>query len=517
MNRAQSEKKGIVYLVGAGPGDPGLITLRGLERLQAADVVVYDRLVAPQLLAQASRGATLVDVGKSSQGNSASQDEINRLLYEHASAGKAVCRLKGGDPFLLGRGGEEASYLAERGIAFEVVPGVTSAIAVPAYAGIPVTDRRFASVVAIATGHEDPERESRRVDWARLGQSSDTIVVLMGAANIEVITKAMIAGGRDRGTPAAVIERGTTSSQRTVAGALADIARRAKEEGIAAPAVLVVGDVVRLSESLAWFERKALFGLRVLVTRPVGQEEELGRLLREQGAEPVYAPSIEIRGIEASAELVRELAAKEWDWIIFTSSNGVRHSLRQLQAAGLDVRAMGKARLAAIGSGTARALAALGLSVAFVPARYTSAALGVSLPEPVRGARILIPRAAQAPRDLPDALAERGAQVTEWPVYETIPAAMDKEALAKEFAEGRIDAVALTSSSTARSLAAAAGAEALAKVDLVCIGPVTAQAVRALGLEPAVVAEEHTTAGLVRAMVETVASRREGGKHDARG
>jgi len=516
MSPTRREKKGSVYLVGAGPGDPGLITLRGLECLQAADVVVYDRLVAPQLLAQASRGATLVDAGKSSQGNSASQDEINRLLYEHASAGKRVCRLKGGDPFLLGRGGEEASYLAERGIAFEVVPGVTSAIAVPAYAGIPVTDRRFASVVAIATGHEHREWGSRRVDWARLGQCADTIVVLMGVGNIASITQALLAGGRAGDTPAAVIQEGTTHAQRTVIGVLADIAERGEDEGIIAPAILVVGDVVRLSESLAWFERKALFGLRVLVTRPVGQEEELGRLLREEGGEPVYAPSIEIRGLEVSAEAVRELMAKEWEWIIFTSSNGVRHFLRQLQAAGLDVRAMGKARLAAIGPGTARALAALGLSVSFVPARYTSAELGASLPGPLTGARILIPRAAQAPKDLPDALAQRGAQVTEWPVYETIPAAMDKEALAKDFAEGRIDAAALTSSSTARSLAAAVGAEALAKADLVCIGPVTGQAVQALGLEPAVVAEEHTAAGLVRAMVQMVASRREGGKHDAR-
>jgi len=505
---ANPRTHGIVYLVGAGPGDPGLITLRGLECLQKADVVIYDRLVAPQLLSQARRDALLVDAGKSPSGKSISQDEINRLLYEHASAGRTVCRLKGGDPFLLGRGGEEASYLAERGIAFEVVPGVTSAIAAPAYAGIPVTDRRFASVVAIATGHEDPERTHRRVDWGRLATCADTIVVLMGMGNISAITQALIEGGRDANTPAAVIQEGTTLSQRTVVGSLGDIARRAEEESLRAPAVLVVGEVVRLRETIPWFERRPLFGLRVLVPRPGGQTEEIERLLREQGAEAICIPAIEIRGIAADVGRIRELIAQGWDWIIFTSSNGVKHLLGQLRAAGLDVRAMGGARLAAIGPGTAKALEALGLNVSFVPARFTSEELAKTLPGPIAGARILIPRAARAPDALPRLLGEQGAQVTELPVYETVPAAIDGRAVAAMLDECRIHAIALTSSSGVRSLAAAVGAQALAKAGLACIGPVTEEAVRALGLEPAVVAEEHTAAGLVRAMIEKMAQRR---------
>lgn len=505
---AKPRAHGIVYVVGAGPGDPGLITLRGLECLQRADVVIYDRLVAAQLLAQARGDALLVDAGKSPSGKSMGQDEINRLLYEHASAGKTVCRLKGGDPFLLGRGGEEAFYLAERGIMFEVVPGVTSAIAAPAYAGIPVTDRRFASVVAIATGHEDPERTHRRVDWGRLATCADTIVVLMGMGNIGAITQALIEGGRDANTPAAVIQEGTTFAQRTAAGSLGDVARRAEEEGLRAPAVLVVGEVVRLRDTIAWFERRPLFGLRVLVTRPAGQADEIERLLREQGAEAVCIPSIEVRGLMGDGEAVRGLMGREWDWIIFTSSNGVRYFLDQLHAAGLDVRAMGGARLAAIGPGTAKALQALELDVSFVPARFTSEELAKTLPEPVKGVRILIPRAAGAPDALPRLLGERGAQVTELPVYETVAAAIDGQAVAAMVEEGRIHAIALTSSSGVKSLAAAVGARALAKADLACIGPATAEAVRAVGLEPAVVAEEHTAAGLVRAMVEEMAQRR---------
>ena len=500
MKRA-GEEAGIVYIVGAGPGDPGLITVRGLECLQNAEVILYDRLVAPSLLAMARSEARLVDVGKA-PGGGMSQDEINRLLYEEASAGKVVCRLKGGDPFLLGRGSEEAEYLAERGVRFEIVPGITSALAVPAYAGIPATDRRYSSVVAIATGHEDPSKAEPVVAWEKLALAADTVIVLMGVGNLRDIASKLMAGGRAADTPAAAIHQGTTPKQKTVVATLADIADRAQEAGITPPAIVVVGEVVRLRDALKWVENRPLFGKTVLVTRPAHQAAELSTLLRQHGADTLEVPVLELRTLTADAGSVRSLMAEPFDWVVFTSVNGVHGFVEQLRSAGLDIRALGSARLAAIGSATARALEGLGLNVSFVPARFTSEHIVAEFPRPLDGKRILMPRAKDAPARLREGLENAGARVVEWDAYETAPARIDSAALAKTIEEGRIQITTFTSGLGVRALTGALGKDVLQKTTVACIGPMTAAAARELGLNVDIVAEEHTVPGLVRAILE---------------
>ena len=486
---------GEVILVGAGPGDIGLITVRGLEVLRAADVVVYDRLVNPSLLAQCRNDAKLIYVGKGPGGMK--QSEINALLVEEARAGRTVCRLKGGDPFLFGRGGEEASHLVANGIPFEVVPGVTAAIAVPAYAGIPVSDRRLASTVAMVSGHAAEDDPDKRPPWSGL-TGADTVIALMGVANLRQMAAELLDSGRGPQLPAAVIEQGTTPQQRTIVAPLCRIADEAEAAGIGPPAVLVVGRVVDLRRELAWVERKALWGLRALVTRPGGQAAALSRALREAGAEPVEFPCIAVRPLPPDEDVLR-LLDRAYDWVLFVSANGVSAAAAYLRAAGRDWRTLPAGKIGAVGPGTAAALEGFGFTADFMPSRYTVSALAAELPGALEGKAVLLPGRAQVNPTLREGLAQRGAQLTVWPIYEIVTP-QPAVALA-DLARPRLDLVTLTSSSAARGFVDLGGARAAGDAIIACIGPPTAETARGLGLKVEVVAEEHTVSGLVAAII----------------
>lgn len=534
---------GKVYLVGAGPGDPGLITVAGLERIRAADVIVYDRLVSSRLLEYARPDAELVYVGKvagdGGTGNKEQgtrklseghdQESINRTLVEKAREERTVVRLKGGDPFVFGRGGEEAEALRSAGIEYEIVPGVTSAVAVPAYAGIPVTHRGVASSFAVITGHEDPEKTETAIDWAHLAKAVDTLVFLMGVRNLPDIVARLTENGRVPETPVAVIRWGTTPEQRTITGTLADIAARVEEAGLRPPAIAVVGEVVRLRETLSWFEDRPLFGKRVLITRTRRQASTLARLLADEGAIPVELPSIEIEPIEdvervnlAIEALVNskqqasncddkptnrqadKTGRDGYAWVVFTSANAVELLFEHLAERGLDSRAFASALIAAIGPATARALAERGLRADVVPAEYVAEAVVEAMRSLVLpGERVLLPRAESARAELVRGLESLGATVDEVPIYRAaVPSEASPEVLA-ELREGRIDVVTFTSSSTVRNLVAMlADASALERPLIACIGPITAQTAREAGLRVDVIASEYTVEGLVAALRE---------------
>jgi uroporphyrinogen III methyltransferase/synthase len=490
-----------VYLVGAGPGDPGLITVRGVECLRRADVVVYDRLVAPSLLDYAPNEAERIYVGKASSDHTLPQAEINALLIEKALAGQVVVRLKGGDPFVFGRGGEEALALAEAGVPFEVVPGISSAIAVPAYAGIPVTHRGVAASFAVVTGHaagDRPTTDDRR-------PMADTLVYLMGVENLGNIVAVLMDAGRAPETPAAAIQWGTTVRQQTVVGELRDIVERSR--ALEPPAVLIVGPAVALREKLNWFEARPLFGKRILVTRARAQASELSSLLRSLGAEPIEFPVIRILPVDEPAPLDQALERRH-DWVIFTSVNGVQAVWNRLQAQGRDARALGGPhecgpRLCAIGPATAEALAAHGLRADLVPAEYVAEAILAEIGD-VAGQRILLPRADMARPALADGLRRKGATVDEVTAYRTVtigagsPQAQEIRAL---LAEGQMDAITLTSSSTARGLIESHVLEGAPRVPIIaCIGPITAQTARELNLPVHIVAGVYTLEGLVSAL-----------------
>jgi uroporphyrinogen III methyltransferase/synthase len=492
---------GTVILVGAGPGDPGLMTVRGLEVLRAADVVLYDRLLDPNVLAECRRDAQLIYAGKGPGGMK--QSEINAALVEHAQAGHTVCRLKGGDPFLFGRGGEEASYLVSAGVPFEVVPGVTSAIAAPAYAGIPVTDRRFASTVAMVTGHAAEDEPDRRPRWRELN-GADTLVVLMAVGALSEVARELIEAGRDAQQPAAVIEQGATPKQRVVVARLENVAAEAEAAGIKAPAVVVVGQVVELRQTLAWAEQKPLWGRRVLVTRPAGQAEPLSAALRAAGAEAIEFPCIEVRELPADAAMLA-LIERRYEWTLFVSANGARAAAAALRAAECDSRAFPPGRIGTVGPGTAAAVEGIGLRVDFMPAQYTVAALAAGLPGSLEGKAVLLPGRAEVNPRLRAGLTARGAEIVVWPVYE-IALSQPRLPLAEVVGAG-VDVVALTSASAARAFVELAGKEAAACALIACIGPPTAEAARDAGLKVDMVADEHTTHGLVAAIVEHMRGR----------
>jgi uroporphyrinogen III methyltransferase/synthase len=500
------QPKGLVSLVGAGPGDPDLITVGGAARLAAADVVVYDRLANPRLLAHARADAELIYVGKLPDRHTLSQDEINALLVAKGLEGKHVVRLKGGDPFVFGRGGEEAEALIAAGVPFEVLPGVTSAIAAPAYAGIPVTHRGVASSFAVITGHEDPAKDDTAIDWTHLARGVDTLIFLMGVGRLGEIAKCLIENGRPSSTPTAVIEWGTHPCQRVVSGTLESIAAVAGAANIAAPSVTVVGEVAALRENLGWFDTRPLFGKRVLVTRTRGQASDLSRALAAQGAEPVELPTIEITPSFDERELasaIDDLRTSAYGWVVFTSANAVEILMRELRSRVFDARAFGRTRIAAIGPGTADALAARGLRVDLVPTRFVAEGLLEAFgPRVMRGQRVLLPRAADARDVLVDGLEAMGAHVHDLKLYiAAVPAHADAEGL-RRLRDGEIDIVTFGSSSSVRNLIGMlADATPLRSVTIAAIGPVTAQAVRDAGLTPAIVAEEYTIEGLVAALV----------------
>jgi uroporphyrinogen III methyltransferase / synthase len=498
-----SARAGVVYLVGAGPGDPGLMTARSLELLASADAIFYDRLIPPGALDGARADAELVYVGKAPGRPSMSQEEIGTRLIEAAQAGKSVVRLKGGDPFVFGRGGEEGEALRAAEIEFEVVPGVTAGVAATAYAGIPVTHRDEASAVAFVTGHEDPEKEESAIDWQALARFPGTLVFYMGVKRLAANAAALIEAGRDAGEPAAAVERGTMDGQRTVVATLATLAETVEQEGIGAPALIVVGPVVRRRESLAWLERRPLHGRRVVVTRARAQASGLATTLRGLGAEIVELPAIRIEPRIDSSE-VREAIGAIGDYalICLTSPNGVRLLFQALRAAGMDARALAGATVAAIGPGTARALAEHGVLADVVPERFVAEALIEALADvDVADRRVLVARAAEARDVLPDALRERGAEVDVVALYETMREEPDQAAV--EAAQGA-DYVTFTSSSTVRNLTEALGGHFPNGARIVSIGPVTSEAARAAGLEVHAEAERHDVEGLVAALLADV-------------
>ncbi len=499
---------GRVFLVGAGPGDPGLITVAGAQALSNADVVIYDRLANPTLLDLAPATAERVFAGKGPDAHTMTQDEINRALIESARAGRTVVRLKGGDPFVFGRGGEEAEALATAGVPFEVIPGISSAIAAPAYAGIPITHRGVAASAAFVTGHEDPAKHQQDVDWQKLATAVDTLVLLMGTGQLAEIVDKLVDAGRDASTPAAVIEWGTLPRQRTVTGTLADIVSKVEAELIRPPAVAVIGEVVRLRETIRWFDTKPLFGVRVLVTRTREQASELSRALAAAGAEPIELPAINIVPRYDEVVLGRAVDAMRdgaYGWVCFTSTNAVDVFFGFLASRSLDARAV-RAQVAAIGPGTAEALRARGIVPDLVPAVYTADGLAEAFERiEVRDVRVLLPRAENAREVLVDALATRGAKVDEVTLYVAAPPEdPDAEGL-RRLRAGEIDVTTFASSSTVKNLVALLDGdlEPLRRCRIACIGPVTAATTEELlSRPPDIVASEHTIEGLVQALVD---------------
>ncbi len=496
---------GLVSLIGAGPGDPGLLTLRGAEALAAADVVVYDYLASPALLAHVRPDAERIYVGKKAGQHTLSQDEMNALLVEQALAGKRVARLKGGDPFVFGRGGEEALALVEANVPFEVIPGVTSAVAAPAYAGIPVTHRGLASSFAVITGHEDPKKAEPAVDWSRLATSVDTLVFLMGVGNLPQIVEQLMAHGRHAATPIALVRWGTTPDQQVVSGTLVDIVDRVKAAGLKPPAVVVVGPVAALRKSLHWFEDRPLFGQHVLVTRTREQASVLSARLRTLGAEAVELPTIRIAPPEDRSPLDQAIVVlPNYDWLIFTSVNGVRHFWERLALAGQDARALHGVKVAAIGPATAAELEARGLRPDYVPDEYIAEAIAAGLGD-VRGHRVLLPHADIARPALADLLCQGGAEVVDVTAYRTLQPEIETDELCDLLA--RVTVATFTSSATVRNLAAMAQGvgldlpRALEQATIACIGPITAQTARDLGLPVQVMAERYTISGLIEALI----------------
>ena len=496
---------GKAYLIGAGPGDPGLLTVRAVELLARADVVLYDRLIpAGALDPAAARGAELVYVGKEPGRPSMPQDEITAKLVELAQAGRTVARLKGGDPFVFGRGGEEAEALAAAGIPFEVVPGITAGVAAPAYAGIPVTHRDGASAVAFVTGHEDPDKPESAIDWDALAAFPGTLVFYMGMKNLERIAWSLVEAGRPQGEPVAVVERGTTSRQRAIRGTLADIASRVSEAAIKPPAITVVGGVVDLRDDLAWFEAgRPLIGKTVVVTRAREQASGLAeRLSAELGAEVVAAPVITTVPLPPEEVDAGLRPIGDYDLVCVTSQTAIDPLFAALRRQGADARAL--PRVAVIGRATREALSERGIDADVVPERQVAEGLAEALAgEQVEGRRVLVARAAEGRDVVPDTLRERGAEVDVVALYRTVPLPPSRAGIE---AAARADYVTFTSSSTVRYFVEAIGDEFPRAARVVSIGPATSATARELGLEVHVEAERHDVDGLVDALLEDARS-----------
>ncbi|MGX8717943.1 MAG: uroporphyrinogen-III C-methyltransferase [Desulfovibrio sp.] len=503
-----------VYLIGAGPGDPGLLTCKGRDILAAADVIVYDYLAAEELLANARPDAERIYVGKIAGNHAMAQGDINQLLVRKAREGKTVARLKGGDPYIFGRGGEEALELFEAGVPFEVVPGVSSAIAAPAYAGIPLTHRAFSSSLTIITGHEDPSKADSAHDWDALARSGSTLVILMGMKNLPEITRKLLHAGMPGSTPAALVNWGTTLRQRSLATTLEDLPAAAVREQYANPSIIVVGHVATLREKLGWFERQPLFGKTIVVTRAREQASSSAALFSSLGARVLQFPAIRIEPMPSYAELDQAIAGlSSFQWVIFTSANGVRFFRTRLEALGLDARAFAGVRLAAIGPATAQALAGMGLRADFVPDSYVAESVAQGLlAQGMAGARVLLPRALEARDVLPKALRGAGATVDVIPAYRTVPSSEGKDDVLEALENGGIDCVTFGSSSTVRNFFAAVGTEVMKRhpeVRLAAIGPVTAQTLRDAGFEPDIQPGEFTIPALVDAVCANLAGRGE--------
>jgi uroporphyrinogen III methyltransferase / synthase len=510
-------RPGTVYLIGAGPGDPGLITVAGRDALAKADVILYDRLAHPALLNYARPDAETVFVGKASARHFVRQEDTNALMAERALAGKTVARLKGGDPNVFGRGGEEAEYLRERGVPFVFIPGITSAIAAPTYAGIPVTHRDAASSFAVITGHErDDKSESgtraagqaeQRRRWDRIAHAADTLIFLMGVESLDEITARLIENGRDPQTPVALVQWGTWAKQRVVTGTLTDIVAIVREAGITAPAVTVIGEVVRFRDRLRWFDNGPLFGKRVVVTRAREQVSEFVEKLRALGADPIEFPTIRVSPLDETCgrdELQVALAQlSTFDWVVFTSANGVRHVFDCLLGQDRDARAFGTAKVAAIGPATADALRQRGIRPDFTPTEFVAEAIIAQFPEPVAGKRILLARAVEGREVLPDTWRANGASVWVVPAYRTEVATDGADEIKAMLANGEIDIITFTSSSTVNNFVQAmGGAPVPPSTRIAAIGPVTAATCRELIREPDCTADASTLDGLITALIQ---------------
>jgi uroporphyrinogen III methyltransferase / synthase len=497
--------KGMVYLVGSGPGDPGLLTLRGKELISGADVVIYDYLANPQFLEFAKDGAELIYVGKQGGAHTMSQEEINALIVDRAGQGKTVVRLKGGDPFIFGRGGEEAQELATAGVPFEIVPGVTSAISVPAYAGIPLTHRDHTATVAFVTGHEDPLKEKSNIAWDKLATGIGTLVFLMGVGNLSQIAERLMKHGRSPDTPVAVIRRGTTAEQATWVGTLEDIGRIAEENRIRPPAIIVVGDVVRLREELNWFETRPLFGRRIVVTRAREQASGFRQTLEALGAETIEFPTIAVTPPETWEPLDQAIQnLNQYDWLVFTSVNGVRFFLDRLRHAEKDVRDLKGIRIGVIGPKTAEMWERLGIRPDLMPGEYRAEAVVEAFEQVgIHRSRILIPRAAKAREILPDDLRKAGAQVDVVHAYQTILPDHHTETIREQLKAGSIDMVTFTSSSTVTNFVKMFAADGdrlqewMKQVTVACIGPITAQTAEKYHLKVSVIPPQYTIDSLV--------------------
>jgi uroporphyrinogen III methyltransferase/synthase len=498
--------KGKVYLVGAGPGDPGLITVKGLECIKRADVLIYDFLASSVLLKHASKNAKIIYVGKKGSDHTFSQDSINALIVEKAKNGLTVTRLKGGDPFIFGRGGEEAEVLINANIPFEIVPGVTSAIAVPAYAGIPLTHRKFTSTLAFVTGHEDPAKKESRIDWKSLAKGIGTLVFLMGVKNLHHIREGLISHGMHPDTPAALVRWGTTAKQVTVTGTIDTIVELKNANDIKPPAILVVGHVVKLREKMKWFENRPLMGRSIVVTRAREQASDLVKRLSDLGAECLECPTItvvppdDLKPLDMAIENL-----SSYDWMMFTSVNGVNFFFNRLFEKNNDVRALNNIHTAVIGPATAKRLFDFGLKSDIIPESYRGESVVKAFArEDISGKRILLPRAKEARQVLPLELRKMGAVVDDVTAYCNQAVKDDADIVLKRLKERTIDMITFTSSSTVKNFRALLPSEGLDRlmqdVTIACIGPVTADTARNLGFDVHIAAESYTIPGLCEAV-----------------
>ena len=507
----QDVKQGKVYLIGAGPGDPGLMTLKGKDILSEADVIIYDYLANKLFLEYAKPQAELIYVGKKGGDHTMGQAEINRLIVEKSKSGNSVARLKGGDPFIFGRGGEEAQELVADGVPFEVVPGITSAISVPAYAGIPLTHRDHTATVAFVTGHEDPLKEGSNIQWDKLSTGVGTIVFLMGVGNLKKIAENLMRHGRSPDTPVAVIRRGTVPEQKTVSGNLKNISARVENAGLRPPAIIVVGDVVGLRDELNWFETKPLFGKRIVVTRAREQASGFLQELTSLGAECIQFPTIEIIPPDSWDPLDTAISNLEsYHWLLFTSVNGVKHFLQRLHFSGKDVRNLKGIKIGAIGPKTADQWHQLGIKPDLIPDEYRAEAVVESFKKwDTQRVRILVPRAAKAREILPDQLRKMGAQVDVVDAYKTVTPTENTAGVRDMLEKGIIDMVTFTSSSTVTNFVNMFGSEKqrltdewMKRVKIACIGPITANTAKANGFSVDLMPSDYTIEALTQAITD---------------
>ncbi|PYP75823.1 MAG: uroporphyrinogen-III C-methyltransferase [Gemmatimonadetes bacterium] len=501
---------GVVYLVGAGPGDPGLLTVRAQQLLATCDAIAADALANPEIIEAAradNPGVEVHDVGKrGGSGESARQEAINDLLVQLGRDGKRVVRLKGGDPLVFGRGSEEALALAEAGVQFEIVPGVTAGVAAAAYAGIPVTHRGVATSVTFVTGHEDPAKAETQTDWAALARAGGTIVLYMGVKTLPRIAAALVAGGMSPDTPAAAVQWGTYPRQRTVVGTVTTLADAVEREGLGAPVITVIGTVVGLRDEISWYDRKPLFGKRVVVTRASAQAGSLRAALASLGAEVLELPALRV--VPLDPEALREALDRiaEYDWVVFTSQNAVAFLWQSLRVAGRDARWLAGRKIACVGPATSDALLARGLDADVVPGRFVAEGVLEALDEraDVKGCRVLYVAAEGARDVLPEGLADRGCTVDVVPVYRTASDGAGSGALRDALSSGRVDAVTFASASAVRGFVEAVGAELARRAPAVSIGPTTSDALRAAGITPASEASESTIDALADATARLV-------------